>query len=235
MSTFEIDEGKALIERKHKELTNFLRGRAYGWRADPSRIDDIVSSTMMRLLVENETKKPFSDARMLWGRATNLVKEEIAQTFADRLPLSGVKFQAHRTATLALQRAGGDPRSAYGLQTGTSRVGRELLYAVAYGPSLFSPEYLQDVDMMMPGDEASLSELTLQEEDSIRAAMASLDWFEKQVVHLRMWMQLSNAQAAEELHVNSEKVRKTWSKAIKKLKPLLEVALSDKFGTGNVE
>lgn len=218
----------SLIEEKYEELVKYLQSKCYSWRADYSRYDDIVSSTVARL-VEEDNKKPFETARQLWGRATNIVKEEIAQTFADRLPVSGVKFQAHWTATKALQAAGGDPRAAYGMQQGTSRVGRELIYAVANGPSLFSPEYLQTVD---PVDEPIASSLSQQDEDNIRVAMYDLTEQERTVVHLRMWMRLTNAQVGEEMGLSAERVRKIWQGALKKMKPLLEISLGARYSEG---
>jgi len=217
--------GKALISTKHPELYTYLARRARAWRTDDSRIEDIISGTIERLLIEN-TVKPFDNARTLWGRATNIAKEEIAQSFASRLPLSGVKFQAHRTATLALQAAGGDPKAAYHMQTGTSRVGRELLFAVAHGPSLYSPEYMQDLN---PLDDENLSVLSSQDEDNIRIAIASLSEKEQTVVRNRMWLRMTNKQCAEEMQVSVENVRKTWASALKKLRPVLQTSLSDKY------
>ena len=213
--------GTALLAAKHEELDKYLRSRAYAWRADASRMDDIVHSTFVRLLLENE-KREFPSARELWGRATNIVKEEIAQTFADRLPVSGVKFQAHYTATKALQSANGDPRAAYHAQTGTSRVGRELIFAVAHGPSLYSPEYLQDLDHEEREDTSSL---TSQDEDNIRVAISELTEQEQKVVHMRMWLRLTNAQTAEELGLSTDRVRKIWQGAVRKLRPILSVSL----------
>lgn len=211
----------SLFEDKFAELEKYIKSKAYSWRADPSRLDDIVQSTTLRLLEENK-KNEFADARTLWGRATNIVKEEIAQTFADRLPVSGVKFQAHWTATKALQAAGGDPRAAYHAQTGTSRVGRELIFAVAHGPSLYSPEYLQDLD---PEEREEKSSLTSQDEDNIRVAISELSEVEQKVVHLRMWLRLTNKQAAEELGLSTDRVRKIWQGAVRKLRPTLSVSL----------
>jgi RNA polymerase sigma factor (sigma-70 family) len=219
----------SLIEEKYEELVKYLQSKCYAWRADYSRYDDIVSSTVARLL-EEDKRKPFESARQLWGRATNLVKEEIAQTFADRLPVSGVKFQAHWTATKALQAAGGDPRAAYGMQKGTSRVGRELIFAVAHGPSLYSPEYLGDIDL--PAD-LPASSLSQQDEDNIRVAMYELTEQERQVVHLRMWMRLTNAQVGEEMSLSAERVRKIWQGAIKKMRPILEISFS-RFSEGGM-
>jgi RNA polymerase sigma factor (sigma-70 family) len=213
----------SILEEKYDELTRYLMNKCYAWRADHSRYEDIVHSTMARLLEEEKRKGEFKDARTLWGRATNLVKEEIAQTFADRLPVSGVKFQAHYTATKALQAAGGDPRAAYGMQTGTSRVGRELIYAVSHGPSLYSPEYLADLD---PEARPDVSSLTETDEDNIRVAMFDLTEQERQVVHLRMWMRMTNAQVGEEMGLSAERVRKIWQKALKTLKPLLTQSMT---------
>lgn len=210
-----------IIEEKFEELQKYLYNKCYAWRADYSRFDDIVQSTVERLLIENETKA-FEDSRTLWGRATNIVKEEIAQTFADRLPVSGVKHQAHWTATKALQGADGDPKAAYHAQTGTSRVGRELIFAVAHGPSLYSPEYLQDLD---PEEREDKSSLTSQDEDNIRVAIAELSEIEQKVVHLRMWLRLTNKQAAEELGLSTDRVRKVWQGAVRKLRPTLMVSL----------
>lgn len=217
--------GKALISTKYAELYSYLSRRARAWRTDDSRVDDIIHSTLERLLIENNTK-PFDNARTLWGRATNLAKEEIAQSFASRLPLSGVKHQAHRTATLALQAAQGDPKAAYHLQTGTSRVGRELLFAVAYGPSLYSPEYIQDLN---PLDADNPTELTSHDEDNIRLAIASLNDKEQMVVRNRMWLRMTNKQCAEEMRVSVETVRRTWATALKKLRPVLQASLSSKY------
>jgi len=221
----------SIIAAKYEELDKYLRSRAYAWRADASRIDDIVQQTIMQLLEEEERKGPFHDARALWGRATNVCKEVIAQSFADRLPVSGVKHQAHRTAMNALQAAGGDPRSAYAIQAelSTSRVGRELIYAVASGPSLYSPEYLSEIDLA-ERDEAS--SITQQDEDNIRVAMYELTEKERQIVHLRMWMRLTNAQVAEELRMNAEHVRKTFVKAINKLRVVLKQSLSERYTKG---
>lgn len=215
----------SLVAEKYADLDRYLRGKCYAWRADASRYDDIVQSTMTRLVVEERAGK-FTDYRGLWGRATNLVKEEIAQTFADRLPVSGVKFQAHYTATKALQAASGDPRAAYSMQTGTSRVGRELIYAVAHGPSLYSPEYLQDLN---EEHREETSSLTQQDEDNIRVAMFDLTEQERQVVHLRMWMRMTNAQVGSELGLSAEGVRKVWLKAVRALKPLLAQSMGDRF------
>lgn len=217
--------GKALISTKHPELYTYLSRRARAWRTDDSRVEDIISGTIERLLIENSTK-PFDNARTLWGRATNICKEEIAQSFASRLPLSGVKFQAHRTATLALQAAQGDPKAAYHMQTGTSRVGRELLFAVAHGPSLYSPEYMQDLN---PIDGDNPTELTSHDEDNIRLAITSLSEKEQTVVRNRMWLRMTNKQCAEEMHVSVESVRKTWATALKKLRPVLQASLSERY------
>lgn len=216
-------EGNAvsLFEDKFEELEKYIKSKAYSWRADPSRMDDIVQSTTLRLLEEN-VRSEFADARTLWGRATNIVKEEIAQTFADRLPVSGVKFQAHWTATKALQAADGDPKAAYHTQTGTSRVGRELIFAVAHGPSLYSPEYLQDLDTQERED---VSSLTSQDEDNVRVAISELTEQEQKVVHMRMWLRLTNAQTAEELGLSTDRVRKIWQGAVRKLRPILSVSL----------
>lgn len=214
-------ESAMLLEEKYDELQKYIRSKAFAWRADASRMDDIVQSTMVRLFEEN-VKKEFEDARTLWGRATNIAKEEIAQTFADRLPVSGVKFQAHWTATKALQAAGGDPRAAYHAQTGTSRVGRELIFAVAHGPSLYSPEYLQDLDAEEREDTSSL---TSQDEDNVRVAISELSEQEQKVVHLRMWLRLTNAQTAAELGLSTDRVRKIWQGAVRKLRPTLSVSL----------
>lgn len=219
----------SLVEEKYDELVKYLQSKCYAWRADYSRYDDIVSSTVARLL-EEDKKKPFETPRQLWGRATNIVKEEIAQTFADRLPVSGVKFQAHWTATKALQAAGGDPRAAYGMQQGTSRVGRELIFAVAHGPSLYSPEYLGDIDLT---DDTPTSSLSQQDEDNIRVAMYELTEQERQVVHLRMWMRLTNAQVGEEMGLSAERVRKIWQGALKKMRPVLQVSFS-RFSEGDM-
>jgi RNA polymerase sigma factor (sigma-70 family) len=219
----------SLIAEKYAELDKYIRGRAYAWRADMSRMDDIVQSTMERLLLENQ-KKEFEDARTLWGRATNLAKEEIAQTFADRLPVSGVKFQAHYTATKALAAAGGDPRAAYSMQEGTSRVGRELIYAVAHGPSLYSPEYLSDLDTEHREEKSTV---TSQDEDNIRVAIAELGAQEQTVVYMRMWLRMSNAQVADELELSTDRVRKVWQSAIRKLRPSLSISLEHR-GYGDV-
>lgn len=215
----------SLIEEKYDELTRYLENKCYGWRADYSRYDDIVQETVARLIAEDQ-RQSFTSARQLWGRATNVVKEVIAQTFADRLPVSGVKFQAHWTATKALQAANGDPRAAYNMQTGTSRVGRELIYAVAHGPSLYSPEYLQDLDAEEREDKSSLS---TQAEDNVRVALYELSEIERRVVQLRMWMRMTNAQAAEELELSPDRVRKVWKEALKKLKPVLEQSLGGRY------
>jgi RNA polymerase sigma factor (sigma-70 family) len=222
---YEEGIGMSLIEEKYEELTKYLMSKCFSWRADYSRYDDIVQNTVARLL-EEDKKKPFENARQLWGRATNVVKEEIAQTFADRLPVSGVKFQAHWTATKALQAAGGDPRAAYAMQTGTSRVGRELIYAVSHGPSLYSPEYLADLD---PEKREDTSSLSMQDEDNIRVAMFDLTEQERHVVHLRMWMRMTNAQVGEEMGLSAERVRKIWQKALKTMKPLLEKSLGGRY------
>ncbi len=215
----------SLVADKYEELRKYLANKCYSWRADHSRYDDIIQNTLERL-VREEQIKPFKDSRALWGRATNVVKEEIAQTFADRLPVSGVKFQAHWTATKALASSGGDPRAAYATQTGTSRVGRELIYAVAHGPSLYSPEYLQDLDLFAKDDVSSLS---TQDEDNIRVAMYELTEQERKVVQLRMWMRLTNAQVGEELGLSAERVRKLWLGALRKLKPVLQASLSARY------
>lgn len=227
MDAEKVKMGLNIIAEKYEELDKYLRSRCYAWRADYSRYDDIVHGTMARLIEENKTKKPFEDARSLWGRATNLVKEEIAQSFADRLPVSSVKHQAHYTATKALAAANGDPRAAYSMQTGTSRVGRELIYAVSHGPSLYSPEYLQDLN---PVSDVHLSSISQQDEDNVRVAMFELTEKERQVVQLRMWMRLTNAQVGEELGLSAETVRKIWQQSVKKMKPLLQQSLSsDRF------
>lgn len=217
--------GVELIEQKWDELRAYIVRLANSWRSDDSRVDDIIQSTMERLLREN-ARNEFDTPKRLWGRATNIVREEIAQTFADRLPVSGVKFQAHWTATKALQRANGDPKAAYYAQEGTSRVGRELIFAVAGGPSLYSPEYLSQADV---STQSSQSSLTTHDEDNIRVAISELDELEQQVVRMRMWLRLTNAQVAQELGISTEKVRKTWSRAMRQLKPLLEKSLSDRF------
>lgn len=218
----------SIIAEKYEELDKYLRSKCYAWRADASRIDDIVQQTVLQLLEEEEKKGEFENARALWGRATNVVKEVIAQSFADRLPVSGVKHQAHRTAMNALQAAGGDPRGAYAIQAelSTSRVGRELIYAVASGPSLYSPEYLSEIDIT-ERDEAS--SITQQDEDNIRVAMYELTEKERQIVNMRMWMRLTNAQVAEELGMNAEHVRKTFVKAVNKLRVVLKQSLSERY------
>lgn len=216
----------SLIAEKFTELDKYIRGKCYAWRADASRYDDIVSGVMERLLKEEQEKGAFTDTRALWGRATNIAKEEIAQSFADRLPVSGVKFQAHYTATKALRAADGDPKAAYGMQQGTSRVGRELIFAVAHGPSLYSPEYLAELN---PEDAEEQSSLTQQDEDNIRVAMYDLTEREREVVTYRMWLRLSNAQVGEELGISADHVRKIWQKATRKLKPLLEQSLAGRF------
>lgn len=214
-----------LIEQKFDELKAHILRQARSWRTDESRYDDIVQSTFERLLIEN-AKREFVDARVLWGRATNIARECIAQSFADRLPVSGVKHQAHWTATKALAAHGGDPRAAYAGQQGTSRVGRELMFAVAHGPSLYSPEYLADID---PEDVEHETHLSTHDEDNIRVAIASLTEREQQVVRLRMWMRYTNAQAAEELGIGIEAVRKAWSRAQKTLKPILQASLGARY------
>lgn len=220
-----LNRDMMLIETKYDELVKYIKSRCYSWRADHSRYDDIVSNVIERLLKE-DAKKPFKDARTLWGRAANVAKEEIAQTFADRLPVSGVKFQAHWTATKALQAANGDPRAAYATQTGTSRVGRELIYAVSHGPSLYSPEYLQDLELEKKRE---VSSVTTQDEDNIRVAMFELTQQEQQIVYKRMWMRMTNAQVGEEMGLSAERVRKLWQGALKTLKPVLEQSLSARY------
>lgn len=215
-----------LIEEKFVELKAHVLRQARSWRTDESRYDDIVQSTMERLLIEN-AKREFMDARVLWGRATNIARECIAQSFADRLPVSGVRHQAHWTATKALQAHSGDPRAAYAGQVGTSRVGRELMFAVAHGPSLYSPEYLSDLEPIEGERNTSLS---TYDEDNIRVAISELDDKEQQVVRLRMWMRMTNAQAAEEMGLSAESVRKIWSRSMRKLKPVLETSLSARYG-----
>lgn len=220
----------SLIEEKFEELSKYISGKAYGWRADESRREDIIQSTMLRLL-EEDSRKEFTDARILWGRATNIAKEEIAQTFADRLPVSGVKFQAHWTATKALQAANGDPRAAYSMQTGTSRVGRELIYAVAHGPSLYSPEYLSDLD---PEGREETTTITSQDEDNIRVAISELSTQEQKIVHMRMWLRMSNAEVASELELSTDRVRKVWQGAVRKLRPILSISLEHRDLAGDV-
>lgn len=233
-ASFIYEDGRtyemSLIDEKYEELVKYLASKCYAWRADFSRFDDITQNTLARL-IEEDNREPFTSARQLWGRATNIVKEEIAQTFADRLPVSGVKFQAHWTATKALQAANGDPRAAYAMQTGTSRVGRELIYAVAHGPSLYSPEILQDLDFEEREEQSSV---TSQDEDNIRVAMYELTEQERKVVQLRMWMRLTNAQVAAELGLSNDRVRKLWQQALRKLKPILEKSLSARY-TEDVE
>lgn len=210
-----------LIESKFDELSNYIRSLARRWQADDSRLDDIIQNTIVRLLEEN-SRSEFENARVLWARTTNIAREEIAKTFAERLPVSGVGFQAHWTATKALQRTGGDPNAAYASQEGSSRVGRELMFVVSKGASLFSPDYLAEMTTKNIGATSSISE---QDEDNIRVALSSLTEDEAHVLRMRVWLMMRNADVAQELGITRSEVDTTYRRALSKLRPVLRKSI----------
>jgi len=207
-----------LIVEKYEELTRYVQSLARKWQADDSRVEDIAQSTLMRLVEENEANE-FVEARYLWARATNIAREEIAKTFAQALPMSGVGFQAHWTATKALQRAGGDAMKAYAEQEGSSRVSRELMFLVSNGSSMRTPEYLSETPSRAINERTS--NLSTHDEDNIRVALSSLSPVESNVVRMKLWQNMTYPAIAEELEMTSDAVKKTYRRALTKLKPLL--------------
>lgn len=207
-----------LIEEKYEELKRYVLSLARRWQVDEFKLDDVVQSVFTRLIEEGRAK-PFSDARSLWARATNVSREEMAKIFAAGLAVSGVSFQAHWTATKALQRAQGDPARAYESQEGSSRVGRELMFIVKQGGAQVAPEKLSEYDAS-PINRID-SSLSVQDEDNIRVAISSLLPVEQQVLRLKVWEKKTHPQISTTLGISPSTVRKTYRNAIAKLKPLL--------------
>lgn len=211
-----------LFESKYDELVSYLSTIAY--RADiyPEHREDVVHNAILRLIDEHQIK-PFDSARSLWGRATNVMRDECGRYFASMLPVSGVGRQAHYYARKYLSQNNWNPEAAYQNQTETPKVGLELLRIVAGGTGQTDPgalsEYVQGPESFTEG----LSELV---ELRVRDAISSLSDPQREVVTRHIGLSgdaRSLSRIAEELGYTLSQVKAFWRSA----KRALSVSLHD--------
>lgn len=206
-----------ILERKHDELTTYVRRLARRWNVSNDRLDDVVQDTMLRL-VQEHSQNPFKSSKTLWGRATNIAKEAIAALFASSLPLSGVGFQAHNAARRYLAQHDNDPYKAYANQDRSDKVSRELLQIVAGGSGLYDPTR-EPAQTSQRVSEASYS-LTEQDEDTIKTAINTLPPLEAEVVRAYVWgdgERLTMRQVAHRLGISEDEAKRAWSRAKRRL------------------
>ena len=206
-----------ILERKHDELTTYVRRLARRWNVSNDRLDDVVQDTMLRL-VQEHSQNPFKSSKTLWGRATNIAKEAIAALFASSLPLSGVGFQAHNAARRYLAQHDNDPYKAYANQNRSDKVSRELLQIVAGGSGLYDPTR-EPAEVSQRAYEASYS-LTEQDEDTIKTAINTLPTLEADVVRAYVWgdgERLTMRQVAQRLGISEDEAKRAWSRAKRRL------------------
>lgn len=202
-----------LIEEKHTELMAYINHLCVRWSVDKVKTQDVQQEVMFRLLVE-DGEEAFRDARKLWGRATNVARECIADTFAASLPLSGVSRQAHNAARRYLQDNDNDPNKAYVNQNNTDRVSRELLRLVASWGLIAAGA--GDFQKSEP-----FEGLTEQDEASIMTAVNGLPDVEREVVRLYVWGdddgRLTLRQVSTKLGFSMSKTKSAWSRARRRL------------------
>lgn len=174
-----------MIAEKYDELVSYLSSLAYRSDIYPEYREDVIHNVIARLL-EEDAVKPFPTARLLWGRATNLMRDETGKHFADSLPVSGVGRQAHYYARKYLLQNGGNPELAYHNQTETPKVGRDLLRIVANGTGQTDPAQLAELDLA--GAESLSGGLSEDREARVREAVSNLSWPHSDVVRLHLGM-----------------------------------------------
>lgn len=214
-----------MIEEKYGELVSYLRTLAIRSFVYEEHQADIIHSAIERLLTE-EAAKPFESPRALWGRATNVMKEEITKYFAASLPVSGVGRQAHHYARKYLAANGFDPYRAYSNQTETPRVGLDLLKIVAGGTGQTDPTTLSSLSEAPSAAESSLSEGT---EDRIRTAVRALPYAQRRVVEMHMGLDegpMPLSQVAAELGIEPSKAKSLWRSAKSALRARLNDVLT---------
>lgn len=211
-----------LFESKYDELVSYLSTIAY--RADiyPEHREDVVHNAILRLIDEHQIK-PFDSARSLWGRATNVMRDECGRYFASMLPVSGVGRQAHYYARKYLSQNNWNPEAAYQNQTETPKVGLELLRIVAGGTGQTDPgamsEYVQGPESLTEG-------LSERVELRVREAVSSLSDPQREVVMRHIGLSgdaRSLSRIAEELGYTLSQVKAFWRSA----KRALSVSLHD--------
>jgi DNA-directed RNA polymerase specialized sigma24 family protein len=210
-----------LIDDKIGELTDYIPRLCANWDVYRQSYGDIVNSVLVRLYEEN-AQHAFTEAKALFGRCTNITREEIAKLYAEALLVSGVSFQAHQAARRRLKLYDGDIEAAYADKTITPRISRELLAFVAHSASYVDvqtlteapPTYIEDSDVGRS-----------QRDDSIRAAIHSLPPDQAAVVRAYFYSEggtLSLSGVARELGKTDNQVRGLWKNAKKNLYIYLE-------------
>jgi hypothetical protein len=199
-----------VIEDKWVELNRYLRSLAYRSRITETRQEDIIQSTI-EILFREEQVHPFDSPRSLWGRATNVFREQKNKFFAEALPLSGVGSVSYRFARQYLANNDGNPFGAYENQTSTTKVGRDILHLVAGGTGQTDP-----LALSLASSPAGPAPSDPQKIDLVRDALRSLNPDQLTVVNLhcgftRGPMPLSEI-ALEQGWTNS-KTKSLWSSA----------------------
>jgi len=210
-----------VIEEKLAELKKYLRGIAFRSQVFENQRDDVVHSTLVRL-VEEDSAKPFFTPKELFGRATNVMREEIAKSFAASLPLSGVGFQAHYYARKYLSQNNQDPHAAYANQNETTKVGLDLLKLVAGGTGQTDPEDLERLEL---ADTGVVSSLSHEKEDRVREAVRGLPDEARAVVEKYLGFNggpMPLTQVADDLGLTTVKTKALWSEAKSLLRETLD-------------
>lgn len=207
-----------LLATKFKELSSYLSSLSYRSGVYPEHREDI-SQTVIMLLLEEDNVKPFLTARDLFGRATNLARNEIGRYFANSLPVSGVGRQAHHYARKYLAQNDFNPDLAYANQTETPQVSLALLRIVSGGTGQTDPELLTDLpNAPLPPVQSSL---TAEVENRIRGALRALSDPQFTVVYLHLGFEgspMTLREVSEALEVEEDAVRMLWRGAKRSMK-----------------
>lgn len=206
----------SLIENKIEELLPYLRSVAYRRNVPVVFVEDIVQSTIARLLEEDNAETSFE----LWGKATNVLREEAAKGAASSLPLSGVGFQAHHYARKYLAQNDFDPQKAYYNQTESPRVSMSLLQLVAGGSA--SVDSINTAYLKTSRDESQR-----EGDDRVHTMLQTLPEQMRQVVEMRIGVyshELTMKEIAAELGISSPDARKLWNDAKAELRCSIDVS-----------
>lgn len=211
-----------MLAEKYEELFTYLRSLAVRARVYPERQEDVIHNAIARLLDEH-ARSPFPSARELWGRATNVMREEIATSFADSMPVSGVSRQAHHYARKYLSQNEQDPHRAYVNQNETPRVSLDLLRVVAGGTGQTDPATLSNLSVFA-ADEPE-SSLSTRRSSAVWEAVRALPEDQRRVVEEHMGLlggPKSLIQVSEDLGIPAQTVKSLWRKAKRQLKDALD-------------
>lgn len=209
-----------LISSKYEELVSYLSTIAYKADIYPEHREDVIHSVIVQLLEEDQSS-PFSDARTLWGRATNLMKDECGRYFASMLPVSGVGRQAHYYARKYLSQNEWDPQQAYHNQTETPKVGLELLRIVAGGTGQTDPHAMNEY---VRPPESAAEGLSEELEARVRESVSSLSETQREVVTRHVGLDQAPeplSRIAADMNLSLSQVKAFWRSAKRTLSALL--------------